>query len=317
MPKLKYPVIVIFILLLAVCAILYLVSGSSSGKNDGFSYIIGVSQPNLMEPWRIAMNEEMKAEAIKYPDMRVIFCDAANDNNKQKQDIENLVRQKIDLLIVSANDAAYLSETVSKVYKQGIPVIVMEYPIGSEDYSMLIYSDNKKIGKLAGEYVLELLGEKGGTVLEIQGEPGSKVSRERKQGFREAIKGNRKVKVEYVVVGYWLRDETEARVEEIYKKIPRVDLVFAFNDAMATGAWRVASTDSLNIKIIGVDGLPGRFNGLDAVNAGILDATFLYPTGGKEAIDNAFNLLTGIQVPKILELNTMKIKRENINQPIK
>ena len=310
--RLKYFVLAICTLIVLLIAFLILnFLEKPADKDDGIKFIIGVSQPNLMEPWRVAMNDEIRAEAVKHPDVKVVFYDAAQDNNKQKQDIENMLKQRIDLLIVSANDTEYLSETVSKVFRQGIPVIVMEYPVMSDDYTTLIYCDNKKIGRLAGEYVGELLGENGGTVLEVQGEPDSLITIERKKGFREGISKNPKIKVEYVVVGYWLRDKTEARVGEIYKKEPKVDVIFAHNDAMAIGAWRIASNEEIKAKIIGIDGLMGKFNGLDAVKNSILDATYLYPTGGKEAVDNAIKILYGEEVPKRLELQTLKIVKDN------
>lgn len=318
MPRLKYLVLVVCgSIILWIAFLVFNLIENTTNKDDGIKYIIGVSQPNLMEPWRVVMNEEIRTEALKYPDVKIIFYDAAQDNNKQKQDIENMLKQRIDLLIVSANDSKFLSDTVSKVFTQGIPVIVMEYPMKNEDYSMLIYCDNKKIGKLAGEYVGDMLGENGGTVLEVQGEPDSMVTIERKKGFREGIGKNPKVKVEYVAVGYWLRDKTEVRVGEIYKKEPKVDVVFAHNDAMAIGAWRVAANEGMKVGIVGIDGLPGKFNGLDAVKNGILNVTFQYPTGGKEAVDNAVKILNGEKVPKQLELQTHKITKENIDQILK
>jgi ABC-type sugar transport system substrate-binding protein len=318
MPRLKYSVLgICTVLILLIFLFVFNFLEKPSNKDDGIKYIIGVSQPNLMEPWRIAMNDEIKAEAAKHSDMKVVFYDAAQDNEKQKQDIENMVNQRIDLLIVSANDTDYLSETISKVFKQGIPVIEMEYPTKNENYTTLIYCDNKKIGRLAGEYVGELLGGNGGTVLEIQGEPDSPITIERKKGFREGISKFPNVKVAYVVVGYWLRDKTEARVDEIYKKEPKVDVIFAHNDAMALGAWRVAAKDDLKAKIVGIDGMTGKLNGLDAVKKGILNCTYIYPTGGKEAVDIARRILNGEKVPKQLELQTVKVTRDNVDELIK
>lgn len=307
---------VIIILVTALFEVVMLID-KSGDFDDGIKYFIGVSQPNLIDQWLITMSDDIQAEAEKYQDIKIIISDAAQDNKKQKQDIENMVSQGVDLLIVTPNDIKYLSDTISKVFNQGIPVILMGFPLETNNYSMLIYCDNKKIGISAAKYVSELLGEKGGRILEIQGEPILPVFSERKSGFHEEIMRYPKVKIAYAVLGYGQRDKTEIRVNEIFKKEPKVDLVFAYNDEMAIGAWRVATLEKQDVKIIGIGGLPLKLNGLDAVNKGLIDATFLYPTGGKEAIVNALKILKGEKVPKQIELQTCKITKDNINDFIK
>lgn len=319
MAKIKYVLVFAAIgILAAAVMLLYPELVMKPGENeDGIKYLIGVSQPELTSPWRLAMNEQIRREAGKYPEMKVIFYDAGEDDIKQKQDIENMLEQKIDLLIVSPNNSRYLEDVIGGVHRSGIPVIVMETPPETEDYTMYIFCDNYKIGKSAGEYVCKMLGDKGGTVLEVLGDPDSFISIERKRGFREALKENPAVRPEYVVVGHWSRDKTEERVAEIYKKHPAVDVVFAHNDAMAIGTWRVAAYEKLNIRAIGVGGLGDKNAGLEAVNNGVLEATFIYPTGGREAVDWAFRILSGESAPRKLELPAVKVTKENVRQFIK
>lgn len=316
MHKVRYILIIsgIFGLLLFL---LFMFLSRPSTKNDGIKYLIGVSQPNNSDPWRIYMNQLMREEAANYLSVKVQFYDAADDDINQKRDIEKLIEQKVDLLIVYPNNGKFLSEIVSSVYKNGIPVIVMGNVIGAEDYTMLIYSDNYKIGRQAGEFVVKMLGDKGGTILEVQGSPDSTITKERKEGFRDAIKGFSKIKIEYVVVGYWLRDLTEERVREIYKKEPKVDVVFAHNDSMAIGAWRVSANERINARFIGIEGLPGKNGGLEAVNNGLLEGTIIYPTGGREAIINALKILKGETVPKRIEIPATIVTKDNIKQFIK
>lgn len=56
---------------------------TSSEKKDTF--IIGMSQANLYEPWRIYMNKEIEEAAKKYKNVKVIFKDAGGDTEKQKK----------------------------------------------------------------------------------------------------------------------------------------------------------------------------------------------------------------------------------------
>ena len=84
--------------------------------------MIGMSQCNLGEPWRVAMNDQIAMAAEKHPEFEVIFADAAQDNSKQIADIENFVQMGVDLIITSPNEATPLTNAVSAAYDAGIPV---------------------------------------------------------------------------------------------------------------------------------------------------------------------------------------------------
>ena len=88
------------------------------------SYLIGMSQANKGEPWRQAMNDQIAAAAAAHPELEVVFADAAQNNAKQVADVENFLQQGIDLLIISPNEAAPLTDVVAKVCAAGVPVIV-------------------------------------------------------------------------------------------------------------------------------------------------------------------------------------------------
>ena len=91
----------ISILLTAAMGVSVLAAGtvtvSAAEKKD--KYVIGMSQCNLGEPWRVAMNDQIAMAAEKHPEFEVIFADAAQDNSKQIADIENFVQMGVDLII--------------------------------------------------------------------------------------------------------------------------------------------------------------------------------------------------------------------------
>ena len=144
-------IIGIFIILAIIFAI-YLYK-TSSNKNDIF--IIGMSQSNLYEPWRINMNKEIEEEAKKHNNIKIIYKDAGGDTEKQKKDIQDLINFGADLLIVSINDSKQLTGTVKKAY-ESIPVILLDRAAQGYDYTLYIGSDTKSIGMQAGELVAEL-----------------------------------------------------------------------------------------------------------------------------------------------------------------
>ncbi len=90
---------------------------------------------------------------------------------------------------------------------------------------------------------------------------------------------------------------------------PHIDLVYGQNDPMAIGAWLAAKNAGREkeMKFIGIDGLPGLDGGRQAVKDGKLAATFVYPTGGKDAVETAEKILHGEKVPHRITLSSERI----------
>lgn len=303
------------VFLIIMFSVISVISMGGTKKSEGVEFVIGMSQANLTEPWRISMNEEIVNEAKKYSNLKVIYKDAGGDTDKQKKDIEELMDYGVDLLIVSFDDSKKLTPIVSKAYKS-IPVIVLDRAIEGFDYTLYIGPDNESIGRQAGELVSELIGEKQGKVIEVQGMLNSPPVVERSKGFKDILKNHKNIDISRTVIGEWQRDETEDKVAEILSQEKDIDVIFAHDDYMALGAYRAAYKLGLkDIKVIGVDGLPGPNGGLDLIDKGILQGTFTCETGGREAIEYAMNILNGKQdIPKRIILKSDKITKDNLNK---
>lgn len=304
--KLRY--IIYALLVVAFGAAIFLTSCNNpigDASEDQVKYVIGMSQANLGEPWRVVMNNEIMEEASKHKDIKVIFTDAAQDSQKQVKDVEKLLGYGIDLLMISPNESEPLTPIVRKAY-ESIPVIVIDRDLEGEDYTMFIGANNEFIGRQAGQFIVQLLGEKGGNVVEIQGLPGSKPARDRSKGFREAISAHESIVIKDTLVADWLRDKAEDEVNKHIKDYSDVDVIYAHNDPMALGAYKAASRfGNNNIKFVGIDGLLGPEGGIQLVRDGILEATFTYPRGGKEAVQYAIKLLKGEEgLPKRVTLES-------------
>jgi len=302
----------------AALAAAALLPAAGCGKAKAGKHLIGFSQCNLGEPWRVAMNAEVAARAKDFPDLEVAFADAQQDNARQVADVENFLRQKIDLLMISPNEARPLTPIVRKAFEQGIPVIVLDRAIEGDTYTVFIGADNREIGKAAGKYIADLLQGKG-QVVEIKGLPGSPPARDRSEGFREAIAPFPGIQIVHDPVANWLREEAMAQMESALAAHDHIDLVYAHNDPMAMGAYLAAKAKGRDgeMKFIGIDGLPGLDGGRQMVADGKLAATFVYPTGGREAVDAAVRIFAGEKVPHKIVLPTLMITKENAGPPAK
>lgn len=264
---------------------------AEAGTKD--KYVIGMSQCNLGEPWRVAMNDQLAAAAEQYPEFELIFADAAQDNSKQIADIENFVQMGVDLLIVSPNEATPLTNAVTAAYDAGIPVILLDREIDGDGYTQWIGADNVLIGRNIGEYVANTLLPDGGKVCEIKGLEGTSGGIERDKGFREGIASNPKVEIVAENNADWLREKAITVAEEMLQTNKEIDVFYCLNDPMAEGAYIAAKNAGRekDIIFIGVDGLPTPDGGIKSVMEGRLSLSTVYPTGGKEAIENAYKLL--------------------------
>lgn len=287
---------------------------AASGHCRGPSgqYTIGMSQANVAEPYRQRMNDDIRKAAAAIPQFTVNFADAAQDNAKQVEQVTNFLTQQIDLLIISPNEATPLTAVVKQAYDKGIPVLVLDRKVDGDAYTSFIGADNVDIGRQAGQYFANVLLPHGGKIAELRGLAGSTPAKERADGFAQGIAGHH-IEIVAMQDGDWLQDKGEQQADAILKAHPEIQAIYSQNDPMAEGA-RIAAINAgrPDLPITGIDGLPIESGGIKAVEAGRISATFVYPTGGKEAIEAAKKLLIDCQqVPKIQTLPTKLVTKEN------
>lgn len=310
-----FSIILIFIIILSKSNSL----SFNKNKEKDEIFVIGVSQSQLIEPWQIKINEEIKTEASKYKNIQVIYLDAVGSVSKQIQDLNKLNEYKIDLLIISPINSEEVTYEISKIYKK-IPVIVLDRQIEGYDYTLYIGPDNTTLGKQVGDYVLDSLKSendlnKNLNVVEIKGDFNSNATLERSDGFKSKVNQNKNIKIVKELNVNWSKDDSEDKMMKVFSEVDDINLVFAHNDAMALGAFNAykKSNYNNNVKFIGIDGLSGDNDGLTLVENGTFDATFTCPTGGKEAIQYAIDILNKKNgIPKKVILRSRLITKNNI-----
>jgi ribose transport system substrate-binding protein len=285
------------------------------------TYLIGMSQANEGEPWRQAMNDQIAAASAEHPNLDVVFADAAQDNAQQVADVEGFLSQGIDLLIISPNEAAPLTEVVARACAEGVPVIVLDRKVEGDQYTMWIGADNELIGEQAGAYAANWCTEEGHDpcqVGEIRGLEGSTPAQERGDGFRTGSESNTALEITASQNADWLREQAVPVSQSMFQANPDLNVLYAHNDPMAEAA--IISAESMGIDldsllVIGIDGLPTPDGGLRSVIDGRIDVTYVYPTGGAEAIDWAVEILGGNTTPpKEVVLETVEVTSDNAQE---
>lgn len=91
----------------------------------------------------------------------------------------------------------------------------------------------------------------------------------------------------------WTSEDSYKTMAAYLKSHPTPDIVFCHSDLAAFNA-RKAAVDAgvaKDIRFLGVDGLPGKGNGIEAVEKGILAGTYIYPTHGEQIVRLALDIL--------------------------
>ena len=293
-------------------------SAAPASPRHGDKWIVGMSQCNLGEPWRVQMNADIRKAAEAHPEIELVFKDAQNDTLRQRSQIEEFINAGVDLLIVSPKEAAPLTPPVAAAFSHGIPVIVLDRKVLGNDFTQFIGADNRRIGRAAGDWAVRRLlalprVKDGGRarMVELTGLMTSTPGQDRLAGFHAALQGQ-PVDIVFSADTQWLEPQARAEMESALAVNPQIDLVYAHNDPAAHGAYLAAKSASRekDIIFIGIDGLPQE--GQDYVRQGLLEASFEYPTGGREAVESALKILNGDAVPRQVTLNSRFFTRDTV-----
>ena len=290
--------------------ILLLYISCNSPKSEKI-YRVGFSQCQSDDAWRQTMLGEMKRELSFHNNIEFIYKDAAADSKKQVEQINELVKDNIDLLIVSPNEAQPLTPVIEKVYSSGIPVVLVDRGINSEKYTAFVGASNYEVGQNAGRYTVSLLkGE--GEIIEVMGLPDATPFIERHKGFMDIISKNNGIHLLKTIQDH--APGYEKDLENTLLSNRNISLIYAHTDYIAIIVHRICKLTGVDnkVKIIGVDGLPVDSLGMGMVDKKILAATLLYPTGGQEAILTASKILEHRPFIKENTLATVVIDSTNV-----
>lgn len=274
--------------------------GADSGEKK-----IGFSISTLNNPFFVTLAEGAEARAAELG-MAITVVDAQDDPAKQASDIEDLIQQGVSLILVNPTDSAAVATAIESANNANIPVITVDRSAESGEVVAHIASDNVEGGRMAGNFIIEQLGD-AGSVVELEGISGSSAARERGQGFNEVIEGS-SIEIVANQTANFDRAEGLNVMENIIQSGAEFNAVFAHNDEMALGAKEALAAAGMNdILVVGFDATD---DAVAAVESGEMAATVAQKPNeiGVSAVDTAQAVLNGDSVeafvPVKLELVT-------------
>ncbi|QTA37445.1 ribose ABC transporter substrate-binding protein RbsB [Thermosipho ferrireducens] len=287
----KKAILVIFVLVLLVATVL------------GAKYKIGLSLSTLNNPFFVTLRDGAIDKA-KELGIDLIVVDAQDKPSKQLNDIEDLIQQRVDLIIINPTDSDAIVTAVEEANKANIPVITVDRASNGGKVIVHIASDNVLGGMMAAKFIAEKLNGKG-KVVELVGIPGTSAARDRGLGFETELKKYPGLTLVARQTANFNRAEGLVVMENLLEAYPDIDAVFAQNDEMALGAIEaIKAAGKLDkIMVVGFDAIP---DAIDSVKKGEMAATIAQQPYlmGQKAVEKAFEYLKtqSIYIPVELKL---------------
>jgi ribose transport system substrate-binding protein len=284
--------------LVVVLAFSLIATGCGAKTETKQKVKIGLAISTLNNPFFVDLRDGAKA-AADAAGMELVVADAQNDAAKQLASIENMIQQKVSLIIINPVDSKAVVPAIEAANKANIPIITVDRGAAGGKVVTAIASDNVAGGKMAGQYIVEKLAGKG-KLVELEGIPGTSAANDRGKGFNEAIGAAKEIKVVAKQPADFDRAKGMKAMENILQANPEINAVFAHNDEMALGALEAIQAAKLTgIMVVGFD---ATADAVKAVNEGKLAATVAQKPKemGKVAVETAKKILDKENVPNAI-----------------
>ena len=244
------------------------------------TYVVGFSQTESNNPWRLAETASMEKMAADNG-WQLIFTDAAGSAAKQVADVQSMIAQGPDVIVIAPREEIPLVPAVMAAKAAGIPVILVDRNVdqslaaSGKDYVTFIGSDFIDQGSIAGQWLLDnFKGE--GKIIQLEGTTGSSPANDRAKGFVDTIAADPRFQVVASQSGDFARDLGRQVAEALIQAHPDANIIYAHNDEMAIGA--IAALEAAG-KVPGKDVVVVSIDGTcDAMQA-ILDGKMAITVG--------------------------------------
>jgi len=261
---------------LAIVAVAGCRKDAGGGAAKGDHFVVGFSQMESDNPWRIAQTKSLRDEAAKRG-VELVVTDAQGQTAKQVSDVEDLIARHVSLILLAPREFQGLAPALQSAKAANIPVILVDREAAGtagQDYITFLGSNFVEQGRRAAEALAKATNGKA-DIVELSLTPGSSVARDRGAGFREGIAKYPGMKIIASQTG----DASRAKGEQVMQNIAqslgnKITAVYAHNDEMALGAIQALKAagrhPGKDVIVVSVD---GERAALEAIQAGELYTT--------------------------------------------
>ncbi|CAM5493451.1 sugar ABC transporter substrate-binding protein [Streptomyces narbonensis] len=251
------------------------------GTDDkpGTPVTIGFAGPQADHGWLNAINDNAQQRAKKYADVTLEITEGSNETAAQIGQVQTLINKKVDVLVILPADGKALTQVGLQAMNAGIPVVNLDRVFASpQAYRCWIGGDNYGMGLNAGRFIGEQLKDKpNATVIELAGMDSLELTRQRTQGFDDALKNYPNIRKVARQAANFTVESGQAKMAQLLQAQPKFDALWNHDDNQGVGALRaIAQAGRKDFLMVGG---AGAKSAMDAIKAddGVLKATVLYP----------------------------------------
>ncbi len=295
-------------------------SGGAEGGGGGTPErgTIGATCMTTANPFFKVIQEHMEDEAAKHGyDLVYLGCD--NNVSTQQKQIKDFIVQKVAAIALNPADSRAIGTSVAEANRAGIPVFTFDVKVQAPGVEVVSHvgTDNAQGGELAGEAMIEALGEAGGKVAIIDYRAVESCT-ERVRGFKQVIDAHNagaapgKIEIVAELPGDGDRAKGFKAAEDALQTEPEIRGIFAINDPSglgAVGALKKAGRLD-DVTVIAFDGMPA---GIEAIEKGEIYADPIqHPEKiGRETIRAIIAHLSGEEVAPSIDIPATLYKKGN------
>lgn len=278
--------------------------------------VLGVSLMNLSSEFIVMINQAMETKARELK-VKLIVNDAQRSPERQVQQVESFIAQKVDAIILNPCELEASSPAVDKALAAGLPIVNVNSETKSAP-TAFVGSRDEESARLAMEFIAGRLHGQG-NVLMMHGFMGQAAQLKRDQGAREILAKYPGLKLLAAQTAEWDRAKAMTLMENwIQSYGAQIQAVFAQNDEMGLGALLALERAKLKDKVVlaSVDAIA---DALQAVQDGRLDATVFQDARGQggTAVDMAVKIVRQQPVEKQVFIPFRLVTKENVAQVVK
>ena len=284
MKKLK--VLLLCVVLISTMGVLGAAGQEEVVEKDSDNIVIGVLLKTLANPYWVSMKEGIEAEAKNMDgvEIEIFAAESEQDVAGQLNMFENMIDSgKYDAFAVAPITPNNLITGVVRANKMGYPVVNIDEKFDMDELAAAgayvvgyATSDNKKVGRLAAELIIEKIGTSGGVGI-VEGQAGATSGELRRDGAREAFEAAG-VEILSIQPGNWDRQVSlDVATNMINRYGDKLKGLFTANDTMALGVLQaMKNTGRTDIVLVSTD---ANSEVQEAIKRGELSAVVQSPQG--------------------------------------
>ena len=295
----------ILAVLIATLMLLTMCSAAMAEETVTIGYLLS----DLSNQFFTTLEQGIKARCEELG-VEVVGYDSGNDAANDMTNMEDLINLGVDIILYNPVDSDAGEAVVELANAAGIPVVTIDRGVNGGEVVCHIASDNVYGAELAAQYIVDLLGEEGGAVAEVQGMAGASAATDRHTGFDNVMGAAENITVVSSQIGNWDRTQAMTIMENVLTSNPEVKAVFCANDVMALGVVEACQANNRDdIIIVGFD---ADDDAIAAIQEGTMKGTIqqLPETMGVTGVDVALAYLAGEEVESFIGVEVALVTAE-------